>query len=112
MGSNYKMKYNVDIVFVIDATGSMGDLIDIVKKNALNLHKDIETMMGQKGKIIQDLRIKVITFRDYLADGENAMLKTDFFNLPEDTEIFNETINSITAFGGGDDPEDGLEALA
>lgn len=112
MGSNYKMKYNVDIVFVIDATGSMGDLIDIVKKNALNLHKDIETMMGQKGKIIQDLRIKIITFRDYLADGDNAMLKTDFFNLPEDTEIFNETISSITAFGGGDDPEDGLEALA
>ena len=112
MGSNYKMKYNVDIVFVIDATGSMSDLIDIVKNNAINFHSDIQTVMSKKGKTIQDFRIKVIAFRDYIADGEDAMLRTDFFNLPEETEAFKETVNSISAFGGGDEPEDGLEALA
>lgn len=112
MGSNYKMKYNVDIVFVIDATGSMSDLIDIVKNNAINFHSDIQAVMSKKGKTIQDFRIKVIAFRDYIADGEDAMLRTDFFNLPEETEEFKETVNSISAFGGGDEPEDGLEALA
>ncbi len=112
MGSNYKMKYNVDIVFVIDATGSMSDLIDIVKNNAINFHSDIQEVMSKKGKTIQDFRIKVIAFRDYIADGEDAMLRTDFFNLPDETEEFKETVNSISAFGGGDEPEDGLEALA
>ena len=106
------MKYNVDIVFVIDATGSMSDLIDIVKNNAINFHSDIQEVMSKKGKTIQDFRIKVIAFRDYIADGEDAMLRTDFFNLPDETEEFKETVNSISAFGGGDEPEDGLEALA
>ena len=112
MGSNYKMKYNVDIVFVIDATGSMSDLIDIVKKNAVNFHSDIQEVMSKKGKTIQELRVKVIAFRDYIADGEEAMLRTDFFTLPNEIEAFQDTVNSISAFGGGDEPEDGLEALA
>lgn len=112
MGSNYKMKYNVDIVFVIDATGSMTDLIDVVKKNAINFQSDIQEVMSKKGKTIQDFRIKVIAFRDYIADGKDAMLKTDFFNLPDETQEFQDTVNSISAFGGGDEPEDGLEALA
>ena len=112
MASNYKMKYNVDIVFVIDATGSMSDLIDIVKSNAINFYSDIQSVMSKKGKTIQDFRIKVIAYRDYVADGNEAMLRTDFFNLPEETEAFRDTVSSISAFGGGDEPEDGLEALA
>lgn len=43
MGTGYKiyamagqgLKYNVDIVMCIDCTGSMGDLLDTVKNNAL-----------------------------------------------------------------------------
>ena len=112
MASNYKMKYNVDIAFVIDATGSMSDLIDIVKSNAINFYSDIQSVMSKKGKTIQDFRIKVIAYRDYVADGNEAMLRTDFFNLPEETEAFRDTVSSISAFGGGDEPEDGLEALA
>ena len=86
MSSNYKMKYNVDIVFVIDSTGSMSDLIDIVKKNAINFHTDIQAVMSKKGKTIQDFRIKVIAYRDYVADGADAMLRTDFFKLPESSK--------------------------
>ena len=112
MGSNYKLSYNVDLVFVIDATGSMTDLIDIVKKNALNFYPDVQKVMSKKGKTIQSLRIKVIAFRDYVEDKENAMLRTDFFNLPDEGDDFRDTVNSIEAFGGGDEPEDGLEALA
>lgn len=112
MGSNYKMSYAVDIVFVIDATGSMDGLIDIVKQNALSFYSDLMTIMSRKSKVIHSLRIKVIAFRDYVADGEDAMLMTDFFDLPSETEDFRDTVNSIEAFGGGDEPEDGLEALA
>jgi hypothetical protein len=53
-----------------------------------------------------------VVFRDYIADGEYAMLATDFFLLPQQEADFQACINSIHADGGGDVPEDGLEALA
>ncbi|MBR3679320.1 MAG: VWA domain-containing protein [Oscillospiraceae bacterium] len=112
MGSNYKLTYNVDIVFCIDATGSMSDLIDMVKKNAVSFYYDLKEVMDAKSKVIQSLRIKVIAYRDYLEDKDDAMLRTDFFQLPAEIDAFSETVNSIHAFGGGDEPEDGLEALA
>lgn len=114
MGSNMstKVTYNVDLVFCIDATASMGDLINVVKVNAINLYQDIIQTMAQKQKVINKIRVKVIAFRDYIYDRENAMLTTRFFNLPEEADLLKNLIGQIRAMGGGDDPEDGLEALA
>ena len=112
MGSNFKIEYNVDIVMCIDATGSMGHLLDTVKNNALRFYRDLTTAMDEKGKPINELRVRVIAFRDYLADGNDAMLATDFFLLPEADRDFEALLSGIRPFGGGDDPEDGLEALA
>lgn len=112
MGSNYSRKYNVDIAMCIDATASMGDLLDKVKKNALNFYSDLAGALEEKGKYIDELRVRIIAFRDYIADGENAMLATDFYSLPKDAAVFESLVKSIQPCGGGDDPEDGLEALA
>jgi len=109
--SNYS-SYNVDMVFCIDATGSMNELINMVKKNALNLYEDLMEKMGEKGKCADEVRVKVVVYRDYIADNEKAMLVTDFFTLPDDNLEFEKCVNSIRATGGGDEPEDGLEALA
>ena len=113
------MDYTGDMVFCIDATGSMEDtsgrhtkIINMVKQNALNFYSDLTNAMTAKRKAIRQLRVRVIAFRDYIADGEQAMLVTDFFNLPQQSEEFEACINSIHADGGGDIPEDGLEALA
>lgn len=111
MGSNYKLTYNVDIVFCIDATGSMNDLIDLVKANAINFYYDFTERMKSVGKSVAKVRVKVIVFRDYMEDKENAMVNTEFFNLPDEIDDFRDTVNTIEAFGGGDEPEDGLEAL-
>lgn len=111
MASNYKITYSVDMVFCIDATGSMGGVIEMVKNNALHFYNDVTKAMSAKGKTIDKLRVRIVAFRDYVADGEDAMLETDFFNLPEESADFEACIKSIEAFGGGDDPEDGLEAL-
>ena len=47
MGSNYKtlMAYEVDLVFCIDATGSMDPILDTVKSNALNFYQDFMGVM-------------------------------------------------------------------
>ena len=109
MGSNYRLDYNVDIVMCMDATGSMGSLLDTVKNNALKFYDDLMTRMAAKGKPVNELRVRVIAYRDYLADGDHAMLATDFFSLPEDAKDFEELVRGIKPMGGGDDPEDGLE---
>ena len=113
MSSNFSLSYHVDIVMCIDATGSMGGLIHKVKENASHLHSDLFQLMKKKGKNIDELRTRIIVFRDYDADGvENAMLATDFYRLPEENAEFQAALDCIEAKGGGDDPEDGLEALA
>ncbi len=112
MGSNYKLTYNVDMVFCIDCTGSMDSIIDLVKNNALNFYQDVTATMEKKHKHISQLRVRVVAFRDYLADGKDAMLVTNFFKLPEEAVDFEKCVRSLEADGGGDDPEDGLEALA
>lgn len=112
MGSNYKVSYNVDLVFCIDATASMVGLLDMVKKHALSFHKDLSDSMAKKKKNINQLRIRIVAFRDYKYDGPDAMLTTGFFTLPQDQDLFERCIRGIEAVGGGDDPEDGLEALA
>ena len=113
------MDYTVDMVFCIDATGSMEDfsggqdrIINMVKQNAVNFYSDFTDLMNRKGKHVRQLRVRIVAFRDYLADGEHAMLVTDFFLLPQQAKEFEACINSIHADGGGDIPEDGLEALA
>lgn len=113
------MDYTVDMVFCIDATGSMEDvtgaqtkIINLVKQNALNFYNDLNSSMSAKRKAVRQLRVRIVAFRDYLADGADAMLVTDFFNLPQQAQEFEACVNSIHADGGGDIPEDGLEALA
>ncbi|MBQ9148929.1 MAG: VWA domain-containing protein [Oscillospiraceae bacterium] len=113
------MDYTVDMVFCIDATGSMEDftgsqkrIINMVKDNAKNFYHDFSEIMNHKSKRVRQLRVRVVAFRDYVADGANAMLVTDFFLLPQQAKEFEICIDSIRADGGGDIPEDGLEALA
>lgn len=120
MPSNYghgaNVLYNVDLVFCIDATGSMQmeHLLEMVKEKALSFYHDLTDCMESldNPKHVNQLRIRLIAFRDYLADGMDAMLTTNFFILPQERELFEEAVQGITAQGGGDDPEDGLEALA
>lgn len=112
MDSSTQMTYNVDFAFCIDCTGSMGKLLEIVKTNALNFYHDVARRMEQKHKHIDQMRIRIIAFRDYIADGEDAMLCTDFFSLPDEADQFSACVKSLNPKGGGDIPEDGLEALA
>ena len=111
---SYKVQfsYNVDLVLCIDGTKSMEPVIQMVKENAKRLPDDILREAAEKNKRINSLRIRIIVFRDYREDGVHAIETTDFLNMPEQKDAFCSAVNSIEAIGGGDEPEDGLEALA
>ena len=63
--SNVDIDTNVDIVFAIDATESMQPLIDKVKSLTLSFREELEKGLKENRRIIKNLRIKVIVFRDY-----------------------------------------------
>lgn len=105
-----KTKRNIDIVFCIDSTGSMGGIIDDVKINAKRFQSDLSIALTKANTEIESLRVKVISFKDY-KDDDDAMVVSSFFELPSDLRDFEETVNAIDACGGGDNPENGLEAL-
>lgn len=103
---------NVDIVFVIDGTSSMQPLIDKVKELTISFRESLERELEKNNRKIANLRVKVIVFRDYYVDAADAMVETDFFDLPMENDAFVQYVSSIRAGGGGDEPESGLEALA
>ena len=106
------LTYAVDIVFCIDATGSMTPIIDQVKANALRFYDDVQANLTAKGKNVDQLRVRVIGFRDFAADGAAALDESPFFTLPDERASFSEFVNGLVAEGGGDAPESGLEAVA
>lgn len=102
-----------DIVYCIDLTSSMTPIINKVKETARQLHSDLQEMMlNNYQRNIKRLRIKVIGFRDAYCDGPLSFEVSKFFNLPAETEAFYSFVNGLTAKGGGDIPENSLEALA
>ena len=106
------LSYAVDIVFCIDVTGSMTPIIDAVKANALGFYDDVQANLTEKGKNVAQLRVRVIAFRDFAADGDAALEESPFYELPSERAGFSEFVSGLIAQGGGDAPESGLEAVA
>ncbi|GAA2095141.1 hypothetical protein GCM10009841_06070 [Microlunatus panaciterrae] len=106
------LSYAVDIVFCIDVTGSMTPIIDAVKANALGFYDDVQANLTEKGKNVAQLRVRVIAFRDFIADGPAALEESPFYTLPAERGGFSDFVNGLIAQGGGDAPESGLEAVA
>jgi len=104
-----KVKGVVDLVFLIDVTGSMGHCIEALKSNIKSF---IQTMTQESGPNdagppIKDFRIKVVGFRDATCDAE-WFVEHPFTTSVE--EVFAH-IGSLKADGGRDEPESLLDAL-
>ena len=106
------LSYAVDIVFCIDVTGSMTPILDAVKANALGFYDDVQTNLTAKGKNVTQLRVRVVAFRDFVADGGAALEESPFYTLPTERNGFSEFVNGLIPQGGGDAPESGLEAVS
>ncbi len=104
--------YAVDIVFVIDITGSMTPVLEQVKAGALSFHDTLVETMAAKDKFVSSLRLRVVAYRDYYDNPSDALFHTPFFRLPDEQMHFNTYVSALAADGGGDEPESGLEALA
>lgn len=110
--SEQGVSYAVDLVFCIDVSGSMRPILDQVKTNALALYDDVQKNLAAKDKHVDQLRVRVIAFRDISHPREAPLEESPFFSLPAERESFAAFVNRLTPAGGGDIPESGLHALA
>jgi hypothetical protein len=91
----------LDVLFVIDTTGSMADEIQVVKDKVREMVAKIAS-----GKPTPRARFGLVLYRDR---GDDYVTRTT--NLTEEIDDFVKAVNEIEANGGGDYPESVVEAL-
>ncbi len=95
----------VDIVFVFDVTESMQPYIDSVKQNVIAFAQDLAANN-------RDYRLGLVTFEDYVVSKEPDCGCPYRTKMTGDVHEFITWVGSLHAGGGGDIPEDQLDALA
>ncbi len=92
----------LDVHFVLDATGSMGDEIDRLRDNMTSVAEQIAALPSAP-----DVRFGMTVYRD-----DRDLFVTRTFDLTDDLGDFLDALSAVTADGGGDYPEAMDEALA
>jgi len=95
----------VDIVFVMDVTESMQPYIDAIKSNMISFARDLA---GNN----RDYRLGLVTFEDYVVSKYPDCDCAYRNQLTSDVNQFISWVGSLHAGGGGDIPEDQLDALS
>lgn len=85
----------LDIMFVIDATGSMADEIEQLKANIVSISEQLEDLPTKP-----DVRFATTVFRDR---GDAFVTRT--FDFTNDVGAFQDALRAVEAGGGGDTPE-------
>jgi len=99
-------KAKADVVFVIDSTGSMSGAISGVKEYIAQFAE----YLFNKGLI---LRLGLIDYKDITCDGMNSTVvhKQEYSPWITTFTDFIEQLKTVTADGGGDEPETPIDAL-
>jgi hypothetical protein len=92
----------VDVMFVLDATGSMGDEIAQLRTTMIEVAQRLDALSVQP-----DIRFAMTVYRD-----EGDAFVTSTYDFTDDVAAFTEALAAVVADGGGDTPEALDEALA
>ena len=92
----------IDVVFVLDTTGSMADLIQTAKEKIWS----IATTMSSAQQT-PDIRIGLVAYRD-----RSDAYVTKIVDLSDDLDSVYATLMDFAADGGGDTPESVNKALS
>jgi len=85
----------IDVVFVIDSTGSMGDEIREVKMHIKNIIEELQNATPKP-----DMRVGFVAYRDYADQEYEYVFK--IYILTDDIDLALKNLEEIEANGGGD----------
>ncbi|MCR4939305.1 MAG: VWA domain-containing protein [Treponemataceae bacterium] len=99
-------KDKIDVVFAVDATGSMKDDIQTIRK-------DFIPRLAESLQECGEVRLGLILYRDYTDSFRYRGLPVKYFDFTDSMETFEKQLNSFSITGreGGDVPEAVYEAL-
>jgi HEAT repeat protein len=89
----------IDLVLVMDATGSMSPVLQSTKRR-------IEAVIDGLRRVVPDLRARIVAFRD-----EGDAFLTIGSPLTHDARVLEDFLACVPAWGGGDEPEAVLAGL-
>jgi len=92
----------LDVLFLIDATGSMADEINQLKENIRSISAQIDALPSAP-----DVRFGLVAYRD-----RSDIFVTRVNDFTPDIDEFAQILAEVRADGGGDYPEDLNEALS
>ncbi len=95
----------LDLVFVVDNTGSMGPYINTVKTEIVQI---IRTIV--KEELCHRLRLGLVSYRDHPPQEESFVVRK--YDLTDDVSQIEKNVLEMDASGGGDGPEAVADALA
>lgn len=91
----------LEVLFLLDATGSMGDEIAKIQRTIRSIAAQISDLSPRP-----ELRLGLVAYRDYSDD-----YVTKVYDFTSDVEEFRGHLQDIQADGGGDEPEALTEAM-
>ncbi|KAI9634646.1 uncharacterized protein MKK02DRAFT_37526 [Dioszegia hungarica] len=91
----------IDLVFVLDCTGSMQKYINATRDHVVGICDMIRGEEGLGGQ--DDLRVAVVNYRDHPPQDHSYVYKTHPFS--SDIPAVQQYLKGLTACGGGDGPE-------
>ena len=102
LGEQATAEVKLDVLFLIDATGSMADEINQLKENIQVVAAQIDALPAEP-----DVRFGMVTYRDR---GETYVTQT--YDFTPNVAEFAQDLAGVEADGGGDYPEDLNAALS
>jgi len=90
-----ELRPRLDVAFVLDTTGSMGDELDVVKEQLVSIARRLAS-----GQPAPDVRFAVVPFRDR---GDEYVART--FPFERELKKVQRVIEGLSAAGGGDKRE-------
>lgn len=91
----------LDVLFLVDATGSMADEINKIQSTIFEVAAQIDALPGEP-----EVRYGLVTYRDR---GDSFV--TRHYDFTPDVRDFSKNLDTLYADGGGDEPESLNEGL-
>jgi hypothetical protein len=105
------MKYCLDIVMCIDSTRSMRASLEELRTRGTDFGQDLQNSMLNNSQTIDELRVKIISYRNVRVDGDQVLIESPFFMLPDENDGFGAFVRDMRAVGGSRLASSGLVAL-
>ncbi|MEZ4297051.1 MAG: VIT domain-containing protein [Polyangiaceae bacterium] len=100
-----RVRGELDLVFLVDATGSMGEYIRETQRQLLSLIGAL-----RRSPLCKSLRVGVVSYRDH--PPQDTSYVVDWLDLTDDLDEVQRKVESLAAQGGGDGPESVTDGLA